>query len=170
MRLSHFYECINFQITNPQTDFMFMTKVRKESSFYLDNAENYDSSAVKEFLVRHGENYKIVFLSSKRVGYLRLNIFEHEGRSVQSVGLDLAKEYRGKGLSVIIYKKIIKELQKSTLPIVLWVLDFNYRGLHIYKKLGFREVNRSVFVQKSTNRRCEKIMMAFDKTASLPSL
>lgn len=163
MRSSRFCERINFQIANPETDFMFMAKVRNESSFYLDNAENYDSSAVKEFLENHWKNYKIVFLSSDRIGYLRLNIFEHEERRVQSVGLDLAQEYRGKGLSVIIYKKIIKTLQNSNLPIVLWVLDFNDRAFHIYKKIGFREVSRSAFVQKGSNRNCARIMMEFNK-------
>lgn len=80
---------------------------------------------------------------------------------MQVVGLDLAEKFRGQGLSKAVYLRMLGCLKKSHLPIVLWVLDFNHRARSLYLKLGFKEIERTPFIQAGSNRECTKIMMQY---------
>lgn len=153
---------INFRDIDITSDYKFFSRVRRESSHYLDNAINFDDNEVKNFLICNHRNYKIVCLGDIQIGYLRLPILEVEGRLVQTVGLDLATEFRGRKLSMPIYKKLLNELEAAELPIVLWVLDFNLNAKHIYDSLGFKAINSSKFIQKGSGRVCKRIMMEYN--------
>ena len=150
---------IKFRDIDPYCDFKFFAQVRRDSSFYLDDANDFEAHEVKKFLEINSINYNIVSVAGVPVGYLRQKIVKCESIRLQSVGLDLALQHRGKKLAIPIYQKLIKEKNKGGLPIVLWVLDFNTRAIHIYEKLGFKFLKSSPFAQKGSFRHCNRIMM-----------
>ncbi len=159
MKSRKLYDKINFRDIEPELDFKFFSKVRSESSFFLDDARNFDENEVKVFLSKNRSNYQMVIIDGQPVGYLRLNIVNHEGNNVQSVGLDLAIKFRSKGFAIPIYKILFERLKTKNVPIVLWVLDFNTRARNLYSKLGFKEIKREKFIQIGSNRVCQKIML-----------
>jgi len=152
---------ISFRKIDPSTDFNFFSRVRRESSYYLDDARNFNDFEVKIFLESNQINYKIVALEGKPIGYVRSSVIDYEGRQLRSVGLDLASEFRGKNYAIPIYKKLIEELSQLDLQIVLWVLDFNVRAMHIYNVVGFKKIESHRFKQKGSGRYCKQIMMEY---------
>ena len=159
--LNHTYEPIRFENVSYKKDADFFAKVRTESSFYLDNASNFNPDEVKIFLKKEYSNYRIVNLDNVKIGYIRLRETVIDTQKVNLVGLDLAEAFRGQGLAQQIYRKLIRFLQQKNLPIMLYVLDFNHRAYHIYEKIGFREINRSPFLQSGSNRNCFRILMEY---------
>ena len=163
MKSKKFYERIKFRNIEPELDSKFFSKVRSESSFYLDDARNFNEYEVKEFLSENQSKYKMVIIDEELAGYLRLHIVNHKGVNVQSVGLDLAKKFRSKGFAVPIYKMLFERLENSKIAIVLWVLDFNTRARNLYYKLGFKEIERIKFIQVGSKRVCKKLMLKLEK-------
>lgn len=72
------------------------------------------------------------------IGIIRIDHFDTLNRNCY-VGMDIDKQWRGKGLSKEIYKIVLDRLFRvyNMETIYLEVLATNERAIHIYKKLGF---------------------------------
>jgi GNAT superfamily N-acetyltransferase len=162
MKSKSFYAQIDFRNVDPESDYEFFTQVRHDSSFYLDDARNFYDFEVKDFLEKNHSDYRIVCIRGEPAGYLRQKKIDHVRDKVQSVGLDLALKFRGKGYAKPIYHILLEDFKQNGLPIVLWVLDFNFRAISLYSQLGFKEVERCIFIQNGSKKSCEKIMLRYD--------
>lgn len=84
------------------------------------------------------KEYLIFAQGKEKLGLVRLTEIDKTNRSM-CVGGDIIPEFRGKGLSKIMYKLIFK-LGFDTLGMNrLWllVLESNEKAIHVYKTMGF---------------------------------
>jgi RimJ/RimL family protein N-acetyltransferase len=77
----------------------------------------------------------------ERIGLIRLDNIDLHNYSI-CVGMDIEKNFRGKGLAKFIYKQLIDLLFTRYNRIWLLVAEYNKRAFHIYQQLGFEEEGR----------------------------
>lgn len=147
----------------PDSDYQFFAKVRADSSAFLDDGRDFSEQQVRKFLLDNFNNYRMVEISGTLVGYVRLNPVLVEGVTCTAVGLDLAIEARGQRLAQPIYEKLLASLSEYSQDIVLWVLGFNSRAIHIYENLGFKRISEEAFVQVGTGNPTVRIFMVYQK-------
>ena len=87
--------------------------------------------------------YYIVLYDGIKIGYFRLSNYSSEHHNIY-VGMDIHREYRGKGLAYEAYRKFIPTIikQYDLHKVSLEVLATNTRAHNLYTKLGF--VNEGV--------------------------
>jgi RimJ/RimL family protein N-acetyltransferase len=80
---------------------------------------------------------------STDIGVFRADAIDYKNRSVM-VGLDLANEWRGRGLARSIYGHFLSYYfdQCGMNRMHLKVLDTNKRAIHVYESVGFKEEGR----------------------------
>lgn len=85
----------------------------------------------------------VVWEDNSPIGLIRLDSIDTYNRSI-CVGMDIEKNFRGKGLSQLAYKELLRELFQNLAINRVWLLvnEKNERAIHIYKKLGFKEEGR----------------------------
>jgi ribosomal protein S18 acetylase RimI-like enzyme len=89
--------------------------------------------------------YWIVYQSGIAFGYFRTQQIDAVKGSIQ-IGMDIAPEFRGKGLAVPSYEKFIGYLESKLFhTFSLEVLSDNIRAIHLYEGLGFEEISRSPY-------------------------
>lgn len=88
--------------------------------------------------VRH-----IVYINDTKVGIVRIDHIDLWNMNMM-LGMDLHKNYRGKGYAKPIWKLLLDKVFKGEgmHAVYLEVLASNERAIHIYKKLGFKEDGR----------------------------
>lgn len=81
----------------------------------------------------------MVFYGEDLVGLVRVDQIDRANKSV-CVGLDIHKDFRGKGLAKPTYRKIFEEwfVDKKFNRVWLMVADYNLRASNLYRGLGFR--------------------------------
>jgi len=86
---------------------------------------------------------RIVVEKEERIGLIRIDDIDNYNFSLL-LGLDITKEYRGKGLSKEIYNIMLKKIfcDHNMHRCWLMVADFNERAYGLYKKLGFIKEGR----------------------------
>ena len=87
--------------------------------------------------------YLLAEVNGKIVG--GTNVTKHLGKSkhVGGFGISIKDGYRDIGLGTTLAKEVIKQAKKSGLKLLLLeVFDQNPRAIHMYEKIGFREVGR----------------------------
>ena len=74
-----------------------------------------------------------------RIGLVRVDNIDRYNRSL-CLGLDICKEFRGKGFAKEIYKALFSKYfaDEDINRIWLLVAEYNKRARHIYKSLGFK--------------------------------
>lgn len=78
-----------------------------------------------------------VLLDEVPFGYFRTDKVDYAEGSIE-IGMDIAAEFRGKGLAIPSYKKFINLLKSQGFQtFTLEVLEHNTRAIHLYEKLGF---------------------------------
>lgn len=84
-----------------------------------------------------GNQYFIARKGLQDIGYVRIS---NVNPTVTLIGLDIAEEFRGKGLAKEIYRTFAKEFSKVLLreKVALRVLKTNQRAINLYIKLGFK--------------------------------
>lgn len=84
----------------------------------------------------------IVYLDSAPIGIVRIDQIDYANRSV-CVGLDIHKDFRGKGYAKLIYSRILTEWfsDRKFHRVWLMVAAYNNRARNLYKSLGFLEEN-----------------------------
>jgi len=82
----------------------------------------------------------VVWISDEeRIGLVRVDNMDTHNHSV-CVGLDIHKDYRGKGYAKVIYKKILEFYFMIHMNRVwLMVASYNERAISLYKSLGFKQ-------------------------------
>ena len=86
---------------------------------------------------------RIVVEKDERIGLIRMDEIDNHNFSLL-IGLDIVREYRGRGLSKSIYEIIFKKIfsEQNMHRCWLMVSDYNQRAHNLYKKLGFVEEGR----------------------------
>lgn len=82
----------------------------------------------------------VVRLGGERVGLVRIDNIDHHNKNV-CLGLDIAKEFRGRGYASEVYKDMFRLFFEKEGMNRIWLLvaEYNHRARHIYQSLGFRE-------------------------------
>lgn len=80
----------------------------------------------------------LVMLDNVPIGLVRLDQIDIHNNSV-CVGLDIHKDFRGKGHARTIYNLVLEEYfeQRQFNRVWLMVADYNERAKHLYETLGF---------------------------------
>lgn len=74
------------------------------------------------------------------VGLVRIDSIDRHNKSV-CVGLDIHRDFRGKGLAKLVYAEVLRTwfVTEGFNRVWLTVASYNERAICLYKKLGFRE-------------------------------
>jgi RimJ/RimL family protein N-acetyltransferase len=79
----------------------------------------------------------IIWQNNQRIGIIRLDFIDRQNNSI-CIGMDIAEEFRGKGLAKITYKQLIPHLFSIGFHrLWLFVLAFNNIAIRLYQDLGF---------------------------------
>lgn len=91
------------------------------------------------------EQYKIFAVDEKRVGFAKFRPIDNQNRNVV-LGADIHKDHRGKGYAKHMWSMMLDECfnELGMHRASLVTAAYNERGIHIYKKIGFKEEGRSV--------------------------
>jgi len=120
-------------------DLSFLNSVRNENCEYLHDKSTYTLKDNVKWFKTLKHPYFIVLMYGERVGYFRTS---HWLKDSMYIGLDISSVYQGKGYATILWDKMIQKLRSMYNVNILYleVLATNTRALHIYKKLGFKEI------------------------------
>ena len=113
----------------------FYNEVRNECRQFLHNPQEFSlEDSIKWFKETSPEFY-IVQSEEHNIGYFRTSIIQDK----LFIGLDIHKDYRGKGLATGLYEQffIFLKEKKQVSEVYLMVKKFNYRAINLYLKLGF---------------------------------
>lgn len=91
------------------------------------------------WLVYNANSWTELIFTMNKIGLVRIDNFDTMNRNCY-VGMDIHKDWRGKGLANRIYIQILDKLFQvyNMETIYLEVLEVNERATHIYSKLGFQ--------------------------------
>lgn len=120
-------------------DCEFLNNVRNEcAELYLHNSSKYPLKQTQKWFHTLDIPYYIVFNDADKIGYFRLSNYSKMHRNIY-IGMDLHKDFRGKGLAYESYCRFIPFLikQYNLHKISLEVLVSNQRAYNLYLKLGF---------------------------------
>ncbi len=80
----------------------------------------------------------VVFQDKQKIGIVRIDSIDKENKSL-CLGLDILPSYRGKGWAQLIYRDLLDHyFALGYNRIWLFVLSYNHRAIHLYKKLNFQ--------------------------------
>lgn len=134
------------------SDLPFVNEVRNECSNYLHDKRQFTLEQTESWYDNLQDLFFVVFLDGQRIGYIRTSnyssIFPGEKReNAIVIGLDIHKEYRGKGLSKQIYQEVFNKLflEYDKDEFYLKVLSDNIVAHNLYKSLGFEEIYREQY-------------------------
>lgn len=134
-------------------DIPFFNAVRNQSREFLHDPREYTIEQSREWFITTNPKFYILELDGVPIGYFRTS--NSNSYSIY-IGLDIAEQYRGRGYAIPAYKMFMDYLVSTGIQqFMLKVLSTNQRAIHIYNKLGFREVSR-VF---NSERGCNDILM-----------
>lgn len=136
-------------------DIPFFNNVRNECSEFLHDNTKYTLPESYTWFRKYGRTYYIYELNNESVGYFRTSNWE---KNSCYVGLDIHKDYRGKGYSIPAYYRFFKYLNYNygIKTYKLEVLDSNQRAFNLYKKLGFKVID--TYIDKE-NRKSYKMIL-----------
>ncbi len=125
-----------------EAELPFLLSVRNECRHFLHDSRKFTLKQCIHWFKTTNPNFYIIQLENKPVGYFRLSNYSPADHSIY-IGLDLAKEHRGKGLSKAAFIQFIpflcSLLELETL--YLEVLSFNKVARSLYTKIGFVEIS-----------------------------
>jgi len=130
-----------------KNDVPFFNEVRNECSKYLhDKSTHTLEEALNWFSLKGDKNpYFIYELNNEKIGYFRTSKWTKDSCYI---GMDIHKNFRGNGLATEAYNKFIKYIKNRHLNIktmMLEVLETNQRAYKLYKKIGFKEIDRYAY-------------------------
>jgi len=120
-------------------DCSFLSEVRNEcAEEYLHNSTQYSLEQTQRWFYSLEIPYYIVFNDQDKIGYFRLSNYSKSNRNI-CIGMDIHKNFRGKGLAYESYCKFIPYLIETydLHKVSLEVLGTNHRAYNLYLKLGF---------------------------------
>jgi len=120
-------------------DLVFFNNVRNSfSEQFLHNSKQFTIQETEDWFKYNYPDYYIIELENEKIGYFRLSNHSIENKNIY-VGMDIAKEYQGKGYGYYVFNKFIDylfdvyDLNKVSLE----VLKTNQKAIRLYEKLGF---------------------------------
>jgi len=116
-----------------------LSEVRNEcAEEYLHNSTQYSFEQTQRWFYTLDVPYYIVFNDQDKIGYFRLSNYSKSNRNIY-IGMDIHKNFRGKGLAYESYCKFIPYLIETydLHKVSLEVLGTNHRAYNLYLKLGF---------------------------------
>ena len=120
-------------------DCAFLSEVRNEcAEEYLHNSTQYSLEQTQRWFYSLEIPYYIVFNDQDKIGYFRLSNYSKSNRNI-CIGMDIHKNFRGKGLAYESYCKFIPYLIETydLHKVSLEMLGTNHRAYNLYLKLGF---------------------------------
>lgn len=122
------------------SDVPFYNMVRNECCEFLHDPTTYTLPETYKWYFNNNNPFFIYEIDNEMVGYFRTSNWKLNSCYV---GMDIHKDYRGKGLAYDAYKLFFKYLNNKfdILRFYLEVLESNTRALSLYKKLGFTQMN-----------------------------
>ena len=120
-------------------DCSFLSEVRNECvEEYLHNSTQYSLEQTQRWFYSLEIPYYIVFNDQDKIGYFRLSNYSKSNRNI-CIGMDIHKNFRGKGLAYESYCKFIPYLIETydLHKVSLEMLGTNHRAYNLYLKLGF---------------------------------
>ena len=120
-------------------DLVFFNNIRNSfAKDYLHCSKQFDIKETVEWYNNNELKYYIIELDKEPVGYFRLSNHSEENQNIYA-GMDIAKEYQGKGYGYYIFDKFIDYLfdRCDLNKISLEVLKINQKAIRLYEKLGF---------------------------------
>lgn len=120
-------------------DISVFLKIRNLSKEYLHNNSEFSIEQAQNWFIQTSPKFFLIEMDSNVIGYFRTSNWKND---TLYIGCDLHPDYRGMGIGYESYLKFIKKLKYEfgIKTIQLEVLSTNYRAIHLYKKLGFKEI------------------------------
>jgi len=120
-------------------DVEFVSTIRNQSTSFLHDKNKYTLEESENWFNKSTDPYFIISKDGQDVGYVRTSNWD--GDSLY-IGMDLSSGSRGQGLAIPIYEMLMNKLSNEydIDTFYLEVLSDNTRARHIYKKLGFVEL------------------------------
>jgi RimJ/RimL family protein N-acetyltransferase len=149
-----------------QEDLPFLIEVRNECRAMLHDDSAFTLDQAQAWFAATRPRFYIVTHEGTAVGYFRTSHWNEANRHV-SIGCDLHKDHRSKGLAQAAYRVFLRFLFEDCAisKVSLEVLEHNVRARRLYQRLGFvvegvkrREVYRD-------GRHLDSIMMSMLKSA-----
>lgn len=124
-----------------EEDLRFYNEVRNDVCKWLHDPATYSYEQCCNWFKTYKDKTFIYSIDGNRVGYFRTSNW---GVDNCYVGLDLHDKYRGKGLAVNAYHDFFNFLQREygIYRYRLEVLEKNIRAFNLYKKLGFKIIEK----------------------------
>jgi RimJ/RimL family protein N-acetyltransferase len=127
------------------TNLEFFVNTRNSVRDKLHNPREYGLSEAVEWLKTLNDNVYLIIMemdSNVKIGYFRFSIIEHKNLQI---GLDISPDNQRKGHGTKLYNCVFEHwndtinVEKFTLHVLL----SNKIALNLYKKLGFKVVNKT---------------------------
>jgi ribosomal protein S18 acetylase RimI-like enzyme len=126
-------------------DIPFFNEVRNECRNMLHDTSYFFLEDSLEWFESNKPNYYTVFWGEERIGYFRTSII----KDLFFVGMDLHKNYRGKGLAKPLYNMFFKKIKHK--HVYLLVKKKNKIAYNLYKSLGFIEIiDKEINIDKNS--------------------
>lgn len=116
-------------------DLPFLLEVRNECRHFLHDPREFTLEECQAWFEKERPDFYILQVNGESIGYFRTSDWTEDS---VFIGLDIHKDYRGKGFAIPAYRMFIGMLNMPTY--FLRVLKTNIRAIHIYNKLGFEIV------------------------------
>ena len=125
-----------------EDDLGFLVEVRNECRHLLhDDREFTLEEATSWFRLKVSEYY-IIRCKGEKCGYFRTSNADLDNETIW-IGADLHPDFRGRGIAKMAYPLFLNLMNTMGFyRFVLEVLEFNSIALGLYRKIGFREVER----------------------------
>lgn len=125
-----------------EEDLPSLLEIRNECREMLHDNREFTLDQTKIWFSNLSDNHKYWAIwdgsNNKLAGYFRLKYLGNFPKTVE-IGMDLHKNYRGKGLAVVCYKQFFDILKESNIQrLKLKVLSTNQVAFNLYLKLGFQ--------------------------------
>lgn len=127
----------------------YINTLSHEKTFISFQGEDFTLEQEKKNLAENLEKIKehksiflLAFIDDKLVGVTDAETHKRASSHVATMGITVAKEYRGKGLGALLMECLIKEIKKNMPAVSLLTLEvfsINEIAIAMYKKFGFIE-------------------------------
>jgi diamine N-acetyltransferase len=142
----------NLQNIGRQTFFETFAEANTEENMQKYLTENFSATKLKAELINPDSKFYFASINKKVVGYLKINFGQAQTELKVKNALEIEriyvlKEFHGKQVGQILYNKAIQVAKRHNVDILwLGVWEENTRAISFYKKNGFIEFDKHIFI------------------------
>jgi diamine N-acetyltransferase len=140
------------QIIGRQTFFETFAEGNKEENLQKYLEEGFAIEKLTSELTNPNSEFYFARIDNKVIGYLKINFGQAQTELIDNTALEIEriyvlKEYHGKKVGQILFDKAF-DIAKQTSADYLWlgVWEENPRAIYFYKKNGFEEFDKHIFM------------------------